>query len=42
MNYFEPLSELSVYDINNWQLWKQKFQIFLKATGKERTVKKLK
>nr|CAI5821024.1 unnamed protein product [Callosobruchus analis]CAI5861342.1 unnamed protein product [Callosobruchus analis] len=34
MDMFKPPSALSEYDISNWQLWKQKFEIYLKASGK--------
>lgn len=36
MELFKPPSCLTVYDINNWSLWKQKFEIYLRASDKEK------
>lgn len=35
MECFKPPSQLTEYDIKNWTLWKQKFEIYLKAAQKE-------
>nr|CAI5839681.1 unnamed protein product [Callosobruchus analis] len=34
MEYFRPPDSLDEYNSQNWKLYKQKFDIFLKATGK--------
>lgn len=36
MEFFKPPSQLSDFDEKNWNLWKQKFNIYLKASDKEK------
>lgn len=42
MDFFKPPSPLTDYDIKNWQLWKQKFDIYLKASGKKNEIEEVK